>query len=219
MKQMLKRMMLRIKYRKKNFAFGCRTVIAADSDFEGCNRIGKDAFFRGTMGYATYAGDRVSLHGRFGRYCCIASGVQVVNGMHPTKDFVSVHPAFFSVRRQCGMTYVETPLYDELRYAEDGAAVVVGNDVWIGTNAILLAGVHVGDGAVIAAGAVVTKDVPAYTVVGGVPACELRKRFDDETAEKLQKTAWWNWPEETLRQRAPAFSDVTCFLEKYSPEE
>ncbi len=211
--------MLRIKYRKKNISFGRRTVIAADAVFEGYNRIGKDAFFRGSMGYATYAGDRVSLQGRFGRYCCIASGVQVVNGMHPTKDFVSVHPAFFSVRKQCGMTYVDAPSYDELRYAEDGAAVVVGNDVWIGTNAILLAGVHVGDGAVIAAGAVVTKDVPAYTVVGGVPARELRKRFDKVTAEKLLKTAWWNWPEETLRESASDFSDVTRFVEKYSPEE
>ena len=78
--------------------------------------------------------------------------------------------------------------------------IVIGNDVWIGYEAVLLAGVTIGDGAVIGTRAVVTKDVPPYTIVGGVPAKPIRKRFTQETIEFLLKIKWWNWPEERIRQ-------------------
>lgn len=71
--------------------------------------------------------------------------------------------------------------------------VVIEEDVWVGSNAVILSGVHIGRGAVIAAGAVVTKDVPAYTIVGGVPAKEIRKRFSDIAIEKLESSQWWKW--------------------------
>lgn len=70
--------------------------------------------------------------------------------------------------------------------------VVIGNDVWIGSNAIVLQGVTIGDGAVVAAGAVVTKDVPSYTVVGGVPAKVIKKRFDSSIEKRLKESQWWN---------------------------
>lgn len=78
--------------------------------------------------------------------------------------------------------------------------IVVGNDVWIGYEAVILAGVTIGDGAVIGARAVVTKDVPPYTVVGGVPAKPIKKRFNDETITELLKLKWWNWSEEKISQ-------------------
>lgn len=81
--------------------------------------------------------------------------------------------------------------------------IVIGNDVWIGYEAVIMAGVHIGDGAIIAARAVVTKDVPAYTIVGGVPAKKIRKRFTAEEIERLQKLKWWDWPVERIRQRLP----------------
>lgn len=71
--------------------------------------------------------------------------------------------------------------------------IVIGNDVWIGYEAVIMAGVHIGDGAIIAAHAVVTKDVPPYTIVGGVPAKEIRKRFDTDTIKQLQMLKWWDW--------------------------
>ena len=86
--------------------------------------------------------------------------------------------------------------------------IVIGNDVWIGYEAVIMAGVHIGNGAIIAARAVVTKDVPAYTIVGGVPARPIRKRFDEDTIHKLEASQWWNWPTEKIRQYLPNINKV-----------
>lgn len=77
--------------------------------------------------------------------------------------------------------------------------IKIGNDVWIGYEAVILSGVHIGDGAIIGARAVVTKDVPPYTIVGGVPAKPIRKRFSDEVIAALQEIQWWNWPTKTIK--------------------
>ena len=81
--------------------------------------------------------------------------------------------------------------------------IVISNDVWIGYEAVIMAGVHIGNGAIIAARAVVTKDVPPYTIVGGVPARPIRKRFDEETIQKLKTLKWWEWPFEKIKQSLP----------------
>ncbi|MCI8948261.1 MAG: CatB-related O-acetyltransferase [Lachnospiraceae bacterium] len=78
--------------------------------------------------------------------------------------------------------------------------IVIGNDVWIGYEAVILAGVTIGDGAVIGTRAVVTKDVPPYTIVGGIPAKPIRKRFSKETINALLKIKWWDWPKERIAQ-------------------
>ena len=78
--------------------------------------------------------------------------------------------------------------------------IVIGNDVWIGYEAVIMAGVHIGDGAIIAARAVVTKDVPSYTIVGGTPAKEIRKRFDAEIIEQLLILKWWDWSTDKIHQ-------------------
>ena len=82
--------------------------------------------------------------------------------------------------------------------------IVVGNDVWIGYEAIVLAGVTIGDGAIIGSRAVVTKDVPPYTIVGGIPSKRIRKRFDDAVIERLEDLRWWDWDEEKIRRSLPA---------------
>ncbi len=87
---------------------------------------------------------------------------------------------------------------------DDKGDIVVGNDVWIGYEAVIMAGVHIGDGAVVAARAVVTKDVPPYTIVGGVPAREIRKRFEPAVAARLLELKWWEWPVERIRRFLPA---------------
>lgn len=81
--------------------------------------------------------------------------------------------------------------------------IVIGNDVWIGYEAVIMAGVHIGDGAIIAARAVVTKDVPPYTIVGGTPAKEIRKRFDAEVIEQLLIQKWWDWSTDKIHQCLP----------------
>lgn len=82
--------------------------------------------------------------------------------------------------------------------------IMIGNDVWIGYEAVILSGVTIGDGAVIGCRAVVTKDIPPYTIVGGVPAKPIRKRFDEETIKELQKLKWWDWPEEKITEKIQA---------------
>mgnify|MGYP002288928630 FL=1 len=81
--------------------------------------------------------------------------------------------------------------------------IIIGNDVWIGYEAVIMAGVHIGDGAIIAARAVVTKDVPPYTIVGGTPAKEIRKRFDAEVIQQLLLLKWWNWSTDKIRKCLP----------------
>ena len=85
--------------------------------------------------------------------------------------------------------------------------IVIGNDVWIGYEAVIMAGVHIGDGAIIAARAVVTKDVPPYTIVGGTPAKEIRKRFDAEVIQQLLILKWWNWSSDKIRQCLPYIAE------------
>ena len=85
--------------------------------------------------------------------------------------------------------------------------IVIGNDVWIGYEAVIMAGVHIGDGAIIAARAVVTKDVPPYTIVGGTPAKEIRKRFDAEVIEQLLIQKWWDWSTDKIPQCLPYIAE------------
>lgn len=81
---------------------------------------------------------------------------------------------------------------------------MIGNDVWLGYEAVVMSGVKIGDGAIIGTRAVVTKDVPPYTIVGGVPARPIRKRFDDAVIERLEALRWWDWDEEKIRRSIPA---------------
>ena len=93
--------------------------------------------------------------------------------------------------------------------------IVIGNDVWIGYEAVILSGVIIGDGAIIGTRALVTKDVPPYTIVGGVPAKPIRKRFDEETIQKLEEIRWWNWEEDRIKRYIQAIqSGDICALRK-----
>ena len=93
--------------------------------------------------------------------------------------------------------------------------VVIGNDVWIGHNAIIMPGVTIGDGAIVGSGAVVTHKVEPYTVVVGVPAKPIKKRFDDLTIDKIQKSQWWNWSHEIIKERLQDFKNIDEFIKKW----
>jgi len=145
--------------------------------------------------------------GRFsmGAYCSIAKNCRILLGGGHRIDWVTTYP--FSV--------LERPLQNIPGHPISNGDVVVGNDVWIATSVTILSGVTIGDGAVIMAGAVVTHDVAPYAVVGGVPAREKYKRFDDVTVERLLKLKWWNWPHDRIVSagRYMLSSDVTRFLD------
>jgi virginiamycin A acetyltransferase len=124
-----------------------------------------------------------------GKYCAIASGTTflMAGAEHPTMG-VSTYP--FTM---FGGEWAERTL-DLVTGMPSKGDTVVGNDVWFGYRATMMPGVRIGDGAIVAAGAVVTADVPPYTIVGGNPARPIRSRFDDSDVELLLRAAWWDWP-------------------------
>ena len=174
--------------------------------FEGANVVNEYTFFVGNIGYASYLGSNCHIAANIGRYCSIASNVRTVGGDHPT-DWISTSPVFYSTTKQCGITYVREELYKEKT-----DLVEIGNDVWIGEGSLIIGGIHIGDGAVVAAGAVVTKDVPPYAIVGGVPAKLIRYRFDDDTVKKLMKLKWWEKSEIWIKSNLSSFNNVNAFL-------
>ena len=133
---------------------------------------------------------------------------------HSSDERVRFHASgIFSTAKQAGFIFTDKKLFQETRYVDEQYhAVSIGNDVWIGENVLLLAGVRVGDGAVIATGAVVTKDVPPYAMVGGVPAKVLRMRFAEDTVAKLLKLRWWDKPVSWIEEHSAYFQDVDGFI-------
>ena len=134
-----------------------------------------------------------------GKFCSIACGAKFLfnSGNHKMASLSTyTFPLFFE----------EWDLEKEnvAQAWDQKGDIIIGNDVWIGYEAVVLSGVTIGDGAVIGCRAVVTKDIPPYTIVGGVPAKPIRKRFDEETIKELQKIKWWDWPEEKIAGKIPA---------------
>ncbi len=160
--------------------------------FGGHNHIGENStVYMTEIGYGSgVSKDSFFQQCKIGKYVCMGPDVKMIIGEHPTSTFVSIHPAFYAKRAQMGFTYVDTDKFKEYKFADDRHLVVIGNDVWIGSYARIMEGVTVGDGAIIAAGALVTKDVEPYAIVGGVPAKVLKYRFDKDTIEKLLELKW-----------------------------
>lgn len=131
-----------------------------------------------------FLGDKLII----GKFCAIAKGIEfVMNGANHRMGSVTTYP--FNILG--GGWEKSTPTLEDLPFKGD---TVVGNDVWIGQNATIMPGVHVGDGAIIAANTVVTKDIPAYHITGGNPCKIIRKRFDDTLIDYLLQLQWWDWP-------------------------
>lgn len=130
-----------------------------------------------------------------GKYCSIACGAKFMftSGNHNMTSLSTYpFPIFYEEWGLSGADITEA--------WDNHGDIVIGNDVWIGYEAVIMQGVHVGDGAIIGTRAVVTKDVPPYTIVGGIPAKEIRKRFSEDIIAKLIKLQWWNWDDETVQK-------------------
>lgn len=153
-------------------------------DFENVENFEKNVKY-----HFDFTGDKLII----GKFCMIASGARfIMNGGNHLTDAISSYP--FSV------------FENGWEHAMDGKSfpkkgnIVVGNDVWIGHNATITAGVTIGDGAIIATNATVVSDVAPYTIVGGNPARAIKKRFSEATIEKLLALKWWNWPIEKITE-------------------
>ncbi len=158
-----------------------------------------------TLGDYSYLGEECEVaDAAIGRFTAIANRVRIGAPNHPMER-ASQHrftycPEYYEADRERDAQFF---------VRRRGNRVRIGNDVWIGHAAIVLPGVSIGDGAVIAAGAVVSRDVAPYRVVGGVPARPIRERFPAAVAERLARIAWWDWPDELLFARLAEFQHLT----------
>lgn len=170
-------------------------------------------FVESTLGdYSYVVNDGDVIYTTIGKFCSIAAMVRINPGNHPMHRATQAHFTYRSSAYFDGETD-EDAFFDWRR----STPVTIGHDVWIGHGAIILAGRRIGNGAVVAAGAVVTKDVAPYTIVAGVGAKVVKRRFSEELADALQALAWWDWDHERLRQALPDFRALGAegFVEKY----
>lgn len=217
-KRICKYIYLKYKWHGK-LLFSIKANIDKSSSFEGANNICGNTYFTGSMGYGSYIGPHGSFSGKVGRFTSIAGKCYVIAGRHPYKEpFVTTCPMFFSLMKQNGYTFANEQLYDEFKYAEDSNFVIVGSDCWIGYDVKLIEGIRVGDGAVILAGAVVTKDVPPYSIVGGVPARIIDYRYDEETIQFLLNTKWWDNDIKWMKKNWKLLTDINA-LRRYCYEK
>lgn len=146
-------------------------------------------------------GSNITANVSIGKYCSIGTHVQI----HTMFQHACIeHPELVSTKQLNGYPPITT---------ED--KMIIGNDVWVGRNAVLLGNITVGDGAIIGAFAVVAKDILPYSVIIGNPARVLRMRFNDEQIKKLLHIQWWNWTDTEVEARLADFLDIDIFLSKY----
>jgi acetyltransferase-like isoleucine patch superfamily enzyme len=143
-----------------------------------------------------------------GSFCAFAAETAIIAGGEHDKDWVASFPL---------IEWFNLTKLKSLKKPRWKGPIRIGNDVWVGTRSIILSGVTLGDGCVIGAGAVVTKSVRPYAIVGGNPARLIRYRFEPEIIAGLLQLQWWNWDDTTIKSRAHEFIDPAAFVRKYAP--
>ncbi len=196
---------LTFKYRGKhlNLEYLCEV---SGCQFSEYNTIRKYARVRdSSFGSYSYVSRETQVyHASVGKFTCIGPQVIIGPGEHPT-EFVSSHPIFYSTMGQSNPVIVEENLFEEFPRTH------IGNDVWIGARAVIRTGITIGDGAIIASGAVVVQDVAPYSIVGGVPAKPIRYRFSEEEIKAIRATRWWDKDLKWLQAHKEAFGDIQAF--------
>jgi len=164
-------------------------------------------FYNSKIGRYSYVGyDSEVINCEIGAFCSIANGFIVGGAKHPM-DWVSTSPAFYNVSGKIGHQLGNLSV-------DKTSRTVIGNDVWIGSRVIIMQGIKVANGAIIGAGAVVTKDVPPYAVVAGCPARIIKYRFDEETIKRLQESEWWQLSDKQLKEISKYINTPQLFLDK-----
>tara|TARA_B100001287_G_C22674226_1_gene526855 strand:- start:2061 stop:2681 length:621 start_codon:yes stop_codon:yes gene_type:complete len=146
-----------------------------------------------------------------GKYVSIANRVIIGGGRHPM-EWVGMSPVFYDNKDSIKKKF-------SMHKREDSKKISIANDVWIGQSSIILPGLKIGNGVVVGAGSVVTKDVPDYAIVVGNPAKIIKYRFEKNTISKLLEINWWDFDDKKLQNYAKYFNDVDMFIDQYSKNE
>lgn len=166
-----------------------------------------------SMGAFSYTHSFLPHSVKVGRYCSIALGLRIMGESHPT-DWISSSPVFYNQRLMMHTFAADHEVeLEQHSFDQPESDITIGNDVWIGEHVTLARGISIGDGAIIASNATVTKDVPPYAVVGGVPAKVIRPRFHEKTVEELRDIAWWRFSPDQLNGFDPKYPrDLAALL-------
>lgn len=191
---------------QKNVAFSSRVEFSVVSP--KAKVWGHCKLFHSSVGDFSYVGPNTRLtYAEVGKFCSIAGEVIVGMGTH-TLENLSTSPIFTEEKNGTGIKWINKTIAEPFR------KVLIDNDVWIGSRVMVMGGVHIGNGAVVGAGAIVTKDVPPYAVVAGVPAKIIRYRFSPDEIIRLEKVQWWNINPLYLKKKVILFqSDVINWQE------
>ena len=190
------------------------------TQLEPPSRVGANSkLTKSRVGRISYISDRCRFdRTRIGRFCSIGSEVESVIGTHPL-DYASTNPAFFSDRRQAGYSFTQRVSFPEYgTRAFDNYLISIGSDVWIGNGVRILQGVQIGDGAVIAAKALVNRDVPPYAIVAGIPAKIVRFRFEESLIRRYREAQWWNIALHKLEAYSQFASNPNEFISRIENE-
>lgn len=159
----------------------------------------------------SYISDRTRVQNTtIGKFCSIGPDCRIGLGEHPVSSFVSTHPLFYSKDIQSKMVFSDKNYFLEIE------PIVIENDVWIGANVVILDGINISHGAVVAAGSVVTKNVPSYAVVGGIPAKVIKYRYNRDVIKALLDIQWWDFNIDDLIKNYKKFHNINDFIEFFS---
>lgn len=207
---------------RKLVKFWFSTYISSRSKFEGMNMVGRGAHFYGKMGYGTQVGDQCFLSADIGRFTSIGTRCTYTNATHPFKEpYVTTNSLFYSIcgmKSPTGKTFAKNQVFDEYRFFDQKKEIVnkIGSDVWIGLDVNLIGGIEIGDGAVVLSRAVVTKNVPPYAIVGGIPAKIIGYRYDEDTIRMLLSVKWWNNTEDWFKKNWSLMNDMDSFKKYFA---
>jgi len=207
LKWLVKKIYFQVKNWGKHLRISYKCVVI-DCRFGKYNWLGRHSLIHDcTMGDFSYCADNCVInHAEIGKFCSIGPNVRIAPGKHPTSKYVSTHPSTFNNQSNFVKNFVSTDNYRSYQQ------VKIGNDVWIGANCVIVDGVTIGNGAIVAANSVVSKHVGNYEIVGGIPAKMVRKRFNDDEIEVLLKTKWWDNSEQWIQNNIAKFWSVDEFM-------